>query len=108
MNPALLTPIEAQARMAAAAGAFVLVDCREAKELAVASVPGAMHLPMMEVPARLAELDKSKEIAVMCHHGMRSGQVAAYLAKMGFQRVASVAGGIDRWSREVDSKIPRY
>ena len=108
MTPSLLTPIEAKAKLAASPGAFVLLDCRDAKELAIASVPGATHLPMMEIPARLAELDRTKEIAVMCHHGVRSGQVAAYLAKMGFPRVSSVAGGIDRWAREVDPSVARY
>lgn len=108
MNPTLLTPLEAKAKMAEATGNFVLVDCRDAKELAIASVAGAVHLPMMEVPARMGELDRTKEIAVMCHHGVRSGQVAGYLAKMGFPRVASVAGGIDRWSREVDPAVARY
>ena len=94
MNPTLMTPLEAKARLDAADGSFVLLDCREAKELAIASVDGALHLPMMEIPARLGELDRTKEIAVMCHHGVRSGQAAAYLAKMGYERVASVTGGM--------------
>ena len=50
MNPSLLTPLEAKARLVSAPADFVLVDCRDARELAIASVAGATHLPMMEIP----------------------------------------------------------
>jgi rhodanese-related sulfurtransferase len=107
MNPTVIAPAEA-ARRLAAGGDFLLLDVRSPKEVVVACVAGATNLPMAEVPGRLAEIDRAKEVAVMCHHGVRSAQVAAYLASLGWPRVSSVAGGIDRWSTEVDPKIPRY
>jgi rhodanese-related sulfurtransferase len=101
-----ITPADAKARLGAED--FVLLDCREPKEIAIARVPGAVEIPMMEIPQRVGELDRSKEIAVMCHHGMRSQQVAEYLAHLGFPRIDSVTGGIDAWSAQVDPKIAQY
>ena len=85
-----------------------LVDVREAWECEIASVAEAVHIPMAEIPLRQSELDSSRPVAVMCHSGGRSAQVAAYLAEHGFARVANVTGGIDAWSAVVDSSIPRY
>lgn len=86
----------------------VLLDVREPDELARASVDGAMHIPMNEIPARLDELDRDKPITVMCHGGARSMRVATFLTAQGFDRVFNLRGGIDAWSREVDSTVPRY
>lgn len=86
----------------------VLLDVREPAELELAQVDGAIHVPMSQVPARLQELDSSKTIAVMCHAGGRSLRVAAFLLANGYDRVFNIKGGIDAWSREVDSSIPRY
>ena len=89
----------------------VLLDVREAWELQTASArPDSLdlvHMPMQTIPARLHELDKSRPIACLCHHGGRSMQVAAFLAQHGFQ-VANVAGGIHAWSVQVDPTIPVY
>lgn len=85
-----------------------LLDVREAEEVATASFPGALHLPMGEVPSQIQALDAAEEWVVICHHGIRSAQVAAYLARKGFQRVANLTGGIDRWSLTVDHSVPRY
>ena len=103
-----ITPAQARDRLRDAPADFVLLDCREPEELALARVPGTLDIPMGEIPARAASLDRSKEIAVLCHHGHRSLMVAEYLAKQGFPRVASVAGGIHRWARHVDPTIPVY
>jgi rhodanese-related sulfurtransferase len=81
---------------------------REHDELAVAAVPGALHIPMRDVPARLAELDADKPLVVMCHSGGRSRRVAEYLAANGFTAVFNLKGGIDSWSTQLDSQIPRY
>ena len=89
----------------------VLLDVREAWELQTASAkPDSLdlvHMPMQTIPARLDELDKSRPIACLCHHGGRSMQVAAFLQQHGFQ-VANVAGGIHAWSLQVDPSIPVY
>lgn len=88
-------------------GECLLLDVREPFELARAQVEGALHIPMREVPARLAELPKDRPILVMCHHGGRSQSVADWLLPRGFQ-VSNVAGGINAWSDAVDGSVPKY
>jgi len=89
-----------------------LLDVRDAWEVAVASLEisgaKALHIPMNEVPARLAELDAAQPIVCLCHHGMRSLQVVAFLSQRGYGSVYNLAGGIDAWSLEVDATVPRY
>jgi rhodanese-related sulfurtransferase len=97
----------------ASQGADALVlDVREPAELLAAKVGAAgfvvKTIPMMDVPARLAELDPEQPVAVLCHHGARSQRVAMFLAGNGFTRVANIAGGIDAWSQELDPAVPRY
>lgn len=89
-------------------GDVLLVDVREEWEVATASVDGARHIPMALIPAQQALLPRDREIAVLCHHGMRSAMVADYLRAAGHARVLNVTGGIDRWSVEVDPSVPRY
>lgn len=89
----------------------VLLDVREDWELQTASVkPDALdlvHMPMQTIPARLNELDQTRPIACLCHHGSRSQQVATFLEKHGFE-VANVRGGIHAWSVQVDPSIAIY
>lgn len=89
----------------------ILLDVREGWELQTASTqPEALdlvHMPMQTIPARLSELDKTRPIACLCHHGGRSMQVANFLLQHGFQ-VVNVAGGIHAWSAQVDPSIPVY
>lgn len=89
-------------------GDVVLLDVREHDELAVAAVAGALHIPMREVPARIAELDADRALVVMCHSGGRSHRVADYLLGQGFTTVFNLKGGIDAWSTQLDSHVPRY
>jgi rhodanese-related sulfurtransferase len=89
----------------------ILLDVREAWEVQTASAkPEALdlvHMPMQSIPARLDELDKTRPIACLCHHGSRSMQVASFLLQHGFEAV-NVAGGIHAWSAQVDPSIPVY
>ena len=86
----------------------VLLDVREPWENEKARIAGSQLVPMRDIPARLAEIDDEQEVVAYCHHGGRSMQVAAFLEKNGFSRVHNLAGGIDAWSRTVDSSIPLY
>lgn len=86
---------------------LTLLDVREEWELGVASVPDVIHIPMGEVADRLGELDRSREVVVLCRSGRRSLQVANFLQQSGFQAV-NLAGGILAWSRELDATIPTY
>ena len=85
-----------------------ILDVRETWEHNIAAINGSMHIPMGELPSRLAELQLDKPVAVLCHSGVRSAHVAGFLAGRGFERVANVTGGIDAWSAEVDPSLPRY
>jgi rhodanese-related sulfurtransferase len=89
---------------------FVLLDCREPNEVATARIAGSIHIPMREVPARLAELEPQKagRVIVHCHHGGRSLRVTQFLRQQGFDQAQNMAGGIDAWSLEVDPSVPRY
>ena len=89
----------------------VLLDVREAWEVQTASARTdaleLVHMPMQTIPARLHELDRSRPIACLCHHGGRSLQVANYLVSQGYE-VVNVAGGIHAWSAQVDPSVPVY
>ncbi len=87
---------------------LVLLDVREPFELELASVAGALHIPMRHVPERLSELDPAAKIVVMCHHGVRSAAVCGFLRSQGFEDVHNLEGGIDAWSSEVDPSVPGY
>ncbi|HEY1078324.1 MAG TPA: rhodanese-like domain-containing protein [Fontimonas sp.] len=90
-----------------------LLDVRSAEELELARIDAPLtHIPMQELPQRLAELsgisNPDAPIAVLCHHGMRSEMAARFLERNGFTDVFNVAGGIDAWSVSVDPSVPRY
>ena len=84
-----------------------LLDVREDWELAIAKVPGIVHIPMGEVPARLGELDINKEVVVLCRSGRRSLDVAQFLQQHGY-RSTNLAGGILAWGRDLDPSLPAY
>lgn len=86
---------------------LTLLDVREDWEISVASVGGVVHIPMAQVQARLAELDRNTDIVVLCRSGRRSLEVAKFLQLNGFQAI-NLAGGILAWSRDIDPSIPTY
>lgn len=86
----------------------MLLDVRDDWELAIASVPDTVHIPMGEIMERARELDPERETVVMCRSGRRSLEVARYLEQRGFKSVANLAGGILAWSRKLDPSIPEY
>lgn len=88
---------------------FTLLDVREPWEHQTASIAGSKHIPMGDIPSRFQqELDPEDHIIVVCHHGVRSMNVTAWLRQQGFEKVQSMRGGIDRWSREIDPSVPVY
>jgi rhodanese-related sulfurtransferase len=90
----------------------LLLDVREPWEfeLAAITIEGqrTLLIPMDEVPAQLGQLDASRPVVCICHHGVHSAQVGAFLERQGFETVYNLAGGIDAWSVQVDASIPRY
>jgi rhodanese-related sulfurtransferase len=105
-----LTPRELQARLEAG-DRMVIIDVREPEELALSRLEGAVPIPMQSVPAELQKLEAlsdESDLAVLCHHGVRSLNVVAWLRQHGIENCFSVTGGIDRWSVEIDPSVPRY
>ena len=88
----------------------LVIDCRETAEVETAAIDRTMHVPMGEIKSRLPELEEHADdlVVVLCHHGMRSLQVVSFLREQGFTDARSLAGGIDRWSIEIDASVPRY
>jgi adenylyltransferase/sulfurtransferase len=84
-----------------------ILDVREPWEHKIAQIGGKL-IPQNEVPQRLAEIDRDREIIVHCHHGVRSQRIAEFLKQSGYARVTNLAGGINAWSEEVDPKVPKY
>jgi rhodanese-related sulfurtransferase len=88
---------------------IVVLDVRERWELETAHMQHHKHIPMHEIPARHAqELDSDKHTVVVCHHGVRSLNVTTWLRRQGYEKVQSLAGGIDRWARQIDPQVPVY
>jgi len=116
LNPAGFAAWRERAAVGAPAGLPVVLDVREPWEVAAASIRedgfALVFIPMREIPARLGELladhGAERPVACLCHHGMRSLQVASYLAQNGFADVVNLQGGIDAWSQQVDPSVPRY
>ena len=99
-------------QQAASLGQPLVLDVRETWECQLASIAPAgcevLIMPMQTIPARLMELDKSRPIACLCHHGGRSMQVASFLEQQGFNNITNISGGIHAWSNQVDASVPVY
>ena len=103
-----LTVHELKQRLDQGGETFMLLDVREPWEINICAMPDAKSIPMRTVPTRAEELPKDQEIVVVCHHGVRSQQVAAYLDRMGFTQLSNLVGGINAWAREIDPKMSTY
>ena len=90
--------------------AFVLLDCREPDEYETAKIEGSILIPMSGIQQRLEEVREmsDKHIVVHCHHGGRSLRVVNWLRGQGLQSVQNMTGGIDAWSQQIDTNVPRY
>lgn len=102
-----LTPKQVQQRLQEGAP-LTIIDVREAWELAICRLEGALHIPMNDIPDALEHIPREGDVVIMCHSGARSAQVASWLTLQGFTNVYNMVGGIDRWSVEVDTSVPRY
>jgi rhodanese-related sulfurtransferase len=87
---------------------ILFVDVREKWEYDTAHIEGSTLIPLREVPGNLAVFERADGVVLFCHHGMRSLDAAAWLRSQGVENARSMTGGIDRWSVEIDPRIPRY
>jgi len=101
-----ITPTELKQRMDAGEDLFIL-DVREPFEHQIANIGGTL-IPQGQVPQRLNEIDRDREIVVHCKSGGRSQRVAEFLAQSGYPKVANLSGGILAWSDQVDPSVPKY
>jgi len=86
----------------------MLLDVREPWELAICRIDGSESIPMRQIPSSASALDRGREIICICHHGIRSYQVARYLVHLGFRDVVNLEGGVDAWARDVDHDMATY
>lgn len=101
-----ITPAELARRLAARED-FTLLDVREPYEWEIGRIDGASLVPLGTVRDAIPKLDPAKEIVVYCRSGKRSADAVRQLRAAGF-RATNVAGGILRWSDEVDPSVPKY
>ena len=93
---------------AATREAPLLLDVREPWEFRICSIQGSQLIPMGQIPASIKALDPERETVVICHHGIRSRQVAMFLEYQGFSKVINLAGGVDAWARDIARMMPTY
>jgi rhodanese-related sulfurtransferase len=86
----------------------LLLDVREPWEFRLCRIEGSKLIPMGQLPASIRELDPDRETVVICHHGIRSRQVAMFLDYQGFSNVINLAGGVDAWAHDVDRQMATY
>ena len=86
----------------------LVIDVREPEEYELARIEGTRLLSLSLFNEWAPSLDRERETVFMCHHGIRSAQVCAFLSRQGFEKIHNLAGGIDRWSADVDPAVPRY
>ena len=86
----------------------MLLDVREPWEYALCHIAGSVLMPMRTLPTRLNELDATADIVVICHHGVRSLQVGAFLERQGFSAIYNLAGGVDAWANDVEPAMDKY
>ncbi|MFH1024294.1 MAG: molybdopterin-synthase adenylyltransferase MoeB [Planctomycetota bacterium] len=108
-----ISPKALKRLLAEKAGEVLLLDVREPSEIALARIPGAVVIPLGDLPRRLGKIAawKTKPVVALCHHGARSARAAravGILRDNGFTDLRNLTGGIDAYSREADSSIPRY
>jgi rhodanese-related sulfurtransferase len=85
-----------------------LLDVREPWEVAICRIEGSTHIPMRQIPGALDQLDPARPVVVICHHGIRSQQVALFLDRRDFRQVINLRGGIDGWAHDVDPSMATY
>jgi len=86
----------------------LLLDVREPWEFQTCRIDGSILIPMASIVGRAQELDPERPTVVVCHHGVRSLNVAMYLERSGFSDVINLSGGVAAWARQVDPQMPQY
>lgn len=85
-----------------------LLDVREPWEVEVSHLDPYLNVPLEDLVEKVGKIPHNHPVVILCHHGVRSLRACCWLKKLGFTRVTSLRGGIDAWSQEIDSEVPRY
>ncbi len=102
-----ITVTELHQKIGSGSPPFIL-DVRQPHEFDICNLPNSTLIPLNQLPARLDELDKSQDIAVLCRSGVRSARAVSFLQQLGFDKAVNIRGGILAWSDEVDSTVQKY
>ncbi len=102
-----ITPLQLQQKRTQQPDLKIL-DVREPHEFEFAHIVDSILIPLSLIPLKIEELNRDEDLVVLCHHGVRSMMACRFLAKEGFENLYNLAGGIDAWSVECDSTVPRY
>jgi rhodanese-related sulfurtransferase len=86
----------------------LLLDVREPDEFEFTHIAGSKLIPLNLITQRMSEIDSSEGCVVICHHGIRSQQAAAYLVRAGLSNIYNLSGGIEAWSMDCDNTVLRY
>ena len=87
---------------------LVIIDVREVDELKICEINNTLHIPMMEIPNQLDQLNKDDELIILCRSGQRSARVCHFLSIQGFKNTKNLQGGILEWIRLVDPSMQTY
>jgi rhodanese-related sulfurtransferase len=86
----------------------ILIDVREDWEFDISKIQDAQLMPMSTIAETYTQLDKAANLAIYCHHGVRSLRVIHFLQSQGYENLINLQGGIDAWSSEIDSSVAKY
>ncbi|MFY7959611.1 MAG: rhodanese-like domain-containing protein [Elsteraceae bacterium] len=86
----------------------VILDVREPWEVAICALPNSINIPLSAIPSRFSEIPEDRRVVALCHHGMRSLQATRWLRGRDMDNIVNLQGGIDAWSRQIDSTVPIY
>ncbi len=100
--------VETLAELRRSGTSITVLDVREPWEIQICALDGSLNIPMQSVPDRLADVPNDQPVLVLCHHGVRSAHVTAWLRRQGRPHAVNVAGGIDAWARRVDPEMETY
>ncbi len=103
----VLTPQELRSELDGGAN-LVLIDVREAHELAISSLPGIIHIPLGQIESRFEEIPKDQDVVVICRTGGRSGKTTDFLMGHGYTRVRNLATGMNGYATTVDTSMETY
>jgi len=101
-------PAELQAYLQQTTTPPLLLDVREPWEFAICHIEGSKLVPMRQIPTATDQFDKESDIVVICHHGIRSRQIAKYLESLDFKNMINLEGGVQAWAADVDHTMATY